>query len=69
VAMMRGMTDPFAIQPQQDGTFRVTGLGREPIVISRQQAAALLAWAQADGIQRLRQMLAEGRLAANRGFR
>jgi hypothetical protein len=40
MAMMRGMTDPFAIQPQQDGTFRVTGLGREPIVISRQQAVA-----------------------------
>ena len=65
-AMMSGMTDPFAIQPQQDGTFRVTGLGREPIVISRKQAVALLAWAQADGIQRLRQMLAEGRLAAKR---
>jgi hypothetical protein len=73
--MMSGMTeiieaksrgDAFAIQPQPDGTFRVFGLGLQPIPISRHQARALLVWMQADGIQRLRQMLAEGRHAEDR---
>ena len=58
--------DPFAIQPQSDGTLRVTGLGHQPIPISRQQARALLAWMQNDRIQRLRQMLAENRPAEDR---
>jgi len=62
----KSSADPFAIQPQSDGTFRVLGLGYQPIPISRRQARAMLAWMQDDGISRLRQMLAENRPAEDR---
>jgi hypothetical protein len=58
--------DAFAIQPQSDGSFRVLGLSHQPIPILRQQARAMLAWMQDDGISRLRQMLAENRPADRR---
>jgi hypothetical protein len=62
----RSSGEPFAVQPQSDGTFHVMGLRREPIVISWKQAKAMLAWMQSDGIHILRLMLTERRYAENR---
>lgn len=49
--------DPFRVDLQPDGSFRIYNLASQPLPIKREQALAWLKWMEDDGINKLRQML------------
>jgi hypothetical protein len=49
--------EPFRVEQQPDGSFRIYGLTSQPLPITREQASAWLQWMENDGARKLRQLL------------
>ena len=49
--------NPFRVEPQPDGSFRVYNLTSDPLPITRERALAWLKWMEEDGVNKLRQLL------------